>query len=65
MAKLADKGKIFCIFLADAAYRSSGSIGQTDPIIWISAMAAAFKNAFFGVTARTSYLTVSAAFLLT
>ncbi|PMD38769.1 bacterial luciferase-like protein [Hyaloscypha variabilis F] len=59
IAKLADQGKISCIFVADsyggretyqgkadAAYRSGGSVGQTDPTIWVSAMAAVSKNPF-------------------
>ncbi|KAH8781852.1 monooxygenase [Hyaloscypha finlandica] len=74
MAKLADKGKISCIFFADtyggtytigdiylirksdAAYRSGGSVGQTDPTVWVSAMAAVSKNVSFGITGSTSYI---------
>jgi alkanesulfonate monooxygenase SsuD/methylene tetrahydromethanopterin reductase-like flavin-dependent oxidoreductase (luciferase family) len=89
MAKLADKGKISCIFFADtyggtytigdiylnseiwcqighetyqekadAAYRSGGSVGQTDPTVWVSAMAAVSKNVSFGITGSTSYINV-------
>lgn len=45
---------------ADAAFRSSGSIAQTDPVIWVSVMASVSKNVSFGLTGSTSYINVSA-----
>lgn len=51
---------------ADAAYRSGGSVGQTDPTIWVSAMAAVSKNVSFGITGSTSYINVRlAVYILT
>ncbi|KAH9885730.1 putative xenobiotic compound monooxygenase, DszA family [Xylariomycetidae sp. FL2044] len=70
LAKLADRGKISFIFLADSynthdVYGGSGEYllragahtATLDPFTLIPAMAAVTKNVGFGVTASTSYLT--------
>ncbi len=70
LAKLAEKGKISFIFLADSynthdiyggtydpMLRSAAHVATIDPFSAISAMASVTKNVGFGLTASTSYLT--------
>lgn len=69
LAKLADKGKITAIFIADsyaghniyagsadASYKGGSHIGKLDPLMCISAMAAVTKSVSFGITVSTSYV---------
>lgn len=70
LAKLAEKGKISFIFLADSyntheiyggssdyMLRAGAHTATLDPFTVIPAMAAVTKNVGFGVTASTSYMT--------
>lgn len=72
LAKLAEKGKITGIFFADvygvddtfpgqfkAQFKSGSNCAQMDPIVFVSAMAAATKSVCFGITGSTSYISVS------
>ena len=72
LAKLAEKGKITSIFLADtyavmdtyagrgdASFRGGYAVAQLDPVVFVSAMAQVSKNVSFGITGSTSYITVS------
>ncbi|KAH6669953.1 luciferase-like domain-containing protein [Halenospora varia] len=69
LAKLAEKGKITAIFLADsygghnilnnsaaAQYKGGSHVGKLDPLMTVSAMAAVTKSVSFGITASTSYI---------
>jgi alkanesulfonate monooxygenase SsuD/methylene tetrahydromethanopterin reductase-like flavin-dependent oxidoreductase (luciferase family) len=69
LAKLAEKGKITSIFIADsyaghniyggsadASYKGGSHIGKLDPLVIIPAMAAVTQSVSFGVTASTSYI---------
>ena len=69
LAKLAEKGKITSIFIADsyaghniyggsadASYKGGSHIGKLDPLVIIPAMAAVTESVSFGVTASTSYI---------
>lgn len=69
MAKLAEKGKISCIFLADAyggyetykgsmdtVLRGGTQAGYLDPFMIVSAMTAVTKSVGIAVTGSTSYI---------
>lgn len=69
LAKLAEKGKITSIFIADsyaghniyggsadASYKGGSHIGKLDPLTIVSAMGAVTKTVSFGITASTSYI---------
>lgn len=69
LAKLAEKGKITAIFIADsyaghniyagsadASYKGGSHIGKLDPLMCISAMAATTQSLSFGITVSTSYV---------
>jgi alkanesulfonate monooxygenase SsuD/methylene tetrahydromethanopterin reductase-like flavin-dependent oxidoreductase (luciferase family) len=69
MAKLAEKGKISCIFLADAygghetyggsmeaVLRGGTQAGYLDPFMVVAAMAAVTKTVGIAVTGSTSYI---------
>lgn len=43
---------------AESLFRSGANVAQTDPTIWISAMAAVSKSVAFGITGSTSYINV-------
>ncbi|CAK7242277.1 MAG: hypothetical protein STHCBS139747_003764 [Sporothrix thermara] len=70
LAKLAERGKISFIFLADSynthdiyggsyepMLRCAAHVATLDPFMAVSAMAAVTKNVGFGLTASTSYVT--------
>ncbi|KEY73891.1 hypothetical protein S7711_06099 [Stachybotrys chartarum IBT 7711] len=70
LAKLAERGKISFIFLADSynthevyggtyehMLRAGAHVSTLDPVTLVSAMAAVTKTVGFGITASTSYLT--------
>lgn len=42
-----------------AFFRGGSCVGQMDPTIYVSAMAAVSQSVAFGITGSTSYLTVS------
>ncbi|KAK9774163.1 putative Luciferase-like domain-containing protein [Seiridium cardinale] len=69
IAKLADEGKVSCIFFADSyagkdvlghemrsIFASGANVAQMDPLVIISAMAAVTKSVSFGVTCSTTYV---------
>ena len=69
LAKLAEKGKITSIFIADsyaghniyggsadASYKGGSHIGKLDPLMIVPAMAAVTESVSFGITASTSYI---------
>jgi FMN-dependent oxidoreductase (nitrilotriacetate monooxygenase family) len=69
MAKLAERGKISCVFLADAygghetyqgsmnaVMRGGTQIGYLDPFTLVSAMAAVTKSVGFAVTGSSTYI---------
>ncbi|RDW61302.1 hypothetical protein BP5796_11194 [Coleophoma crateriformis] len=69
LARLADEGKISCIFFADGysthevyggnsdpMFRAGTQAAALDPMVLIPAMASVTKNVAFGVTGSTSYL---------
>ncbi|RDW74808.1 hypothetical protein BP6252_05950 [Coleophoma cylindrospora] len=69
LARLADKGKISAIFVADvygvdekyqnsakATFEGGTNIGSLDPLVVVPAMASVSKNVSFGVTGSTSYI---------
>ncbi|KFA70190.1 hypothetical protein S40285_04415 [Stachybotrys chlorohalonatus IBT 40285] len=69
LAKLAEKGKITAIFIADsyaghniyagsadASYKGGSHIGKLDPLMTVSAMAAVTRSVSFGITVSTSYV---------
>ena len=69
LAKLAERGKITSIFIADsygghtiyggsadASYKGGSHIGKLDPLVIVPAMAAVTDSLSFGITASTSYI---------
>jgi alkanesulfonate monooxygenase SsuD/methylene tetrahydromethanopterin reductase-like flavin-dependent oxidoreductase (luciferase family) len=71
LAKLAEKGKISCIFFADvygvdclyendarAAFETAAGAGSMDPMVLVAGMASVTKNVSFGITGSTTYLNV-------
>lgn len=73
LARLAEKGKITSVFIADsygghaiygggadASFKGGSHIGKLDPLMTVSAMAAVTKSVSFGITASTSYIRKSA-----
>ncbi|KAH8678281.1 luciferase-like domain-containing protein [Xylariales sp. PMI_506] len=69
LAKLADRGKISCIFFADvygaedtyegsakACFETGSGVGWLDPMTIVSGMASVSKNVSFGITGSTSYI---------
>ncbi|RDI86725.1 hypothetical protein Vi05172_g3155 [Venturia inaequalis] len=69
LARLAEKGKISTIFIADsyaghniyagsadASYKGGSHVGKLDPLVIVGAMAAVTGSVGFGVTASTSYI---------
>jgi alkanesulfonate monooxygenase SsuD/methylene tetrahydromethanopterin reductase-like flavin-dependent oxidoreductase (luciferase family) len=69
MAKLAEKGKISCIFFADsygvsdiyggnsdATYRGGCQVAQLDPFMLVSAMASVTESVGFAVSGNAVYL---------
>lgn len=69
LAKLAEKGKITCIFFTDsygshevyeksisATLAGGGHVGHLDPVVYIAPMALATESVGFAVTATSSYL---------
>jgi alkanesulfonate monooxygenase SsuD/methylene tetrahydromethanopterin reductase-like flavin-dependent oxidoreductase (luciferase family) len=69
LAKLAERGKITCVFLADwyvgfdvyndsldTLLKSGHQVAHLDPVPIISAMAAATQTVSFAATASTSYV---------
>lgn len=69
LARLAEKGKITSVFIADsyaghniyggsadASYKGGSHIGKLDPLMIVPAMAAVTESVSFGITASTSYI---------
>lgn len=69
LARLAEKGKVTSIFVADgyatlnvyggnsdAAYNGGTNAGALDPLVIVPAMASVTKSVSFGITASTSYI---------
>ncbi|RDW58429.1 hypothetical protein BP5796_12359 [Coleophoma crateriformis] len=69
LAKLAEKGKITCVFFTDsygshevyeksiaATLAGGGHVGHLDPVVYIAPMALATESVGFAVTATSSYL---------
>ncbi|RDW74809.1 hypothetical protein BP6252_05951 [Coleophoma cylindrospora] len=69
LAKIAEKGKISCVFFADgygelevykgnadAQYKGGNHVAKLEPTLLVAAMATATKSVGFGITGSTSYI---------
>lgn len=69
LAKIAEKGKISCVFFADgygelevyqgsadAQYKAGNHVAKLEPTLLVAAMAGATKSVGFGITGSTSYI---------